>query len=307
MEASKCPKCGDEPHFVDQLEKWYCYGCNSYVEEEEHHVCEGHTNAPPIEAKATEIAKELKALDEDDQPTCSVCGATLEKIQDGKLFCSVCESSPEAPAVGDVKPTTTHNEAQAILDSIIVATPVEPLPKPAPIPEPEVRKEPSVEIKMCSVCGQPLKYIEKYQRHYCYGCRKYSPKEASEKKPEPAEPEPPVMKNCPDCGKEMKFIDKYSEFYCHTCKKYPLRTQKKTTELKCPKCGDSLRFIEKYQRHYCMACKEYAPKGHGQGPTEKKICPCCNEQMRWVSEYNEWYCYKCKKYSLRPSKPVLLI
>jgi len=310
MEASKCPKCGDEPHFVDQLEKWYCYGCNSYVEEEEHHVEEDHLMAQPQEVKANEIAKELKALDDDGQPTCSVCGATLEKVQGGKLFCFVCECSPEepvTPVATEVKPALVPNEAQAILDSITVATPVEPLPKPVPVPEPEGRKEPAVDIKMCTVCGQPLKYIEKYQRHYCYGCRKYAPKESPDKQPAPAKPEAPAVKKCPDCGKELKFIDKYSEFYCHSCKKYPLRAQKKSNDLKCPKCGEPLRLIEKYSRHYCMACKEYAPKGYGQGPAEKKTCPCCNEQMRWVSEYNEWYCYKCKKYSLRPSKPVLLI
>jgi transposase len=311
MEASKCPKCGDEPHFVDQVEKWYCYGCNSYVEEEEHHVCEDHEKVPSVEAKATEIASELKALDEDDQPTCKVCGAALAKIQGDKLFCFVCESSPEAPAApapaADVKPVLVHNEAQAILDSITVPTPVEPTPTPAPTPEPEVKKEPAVEIKMCPACGQPLKYIEKYQRHYCYGCRKYASKETPEKKPEPEKPVLPTVKKCPDCGHELKFIEKYSEHYCHTCKKYPLRVQKRSGELKCPKCAETLRYIEKYQRHYCMACKEYAPKGHGQGPAEKKVCPFCNEQMRWISEYNEWYCYKCKKYSLRPSKPVLLI
>jgi predicted RNA-binding Zn-ribbon protein involved in translation (DUF1610 family)/uncharacterized Zn finger protein (UPF0148 family) len=314
MEASKCPKCGDEPHFVEQVEKWYCYGCNSYVEEEEHHAEEDHANAQPQETNVNGIAEELKSLEDEDGPTCEKCGASLEKIQDGKLFCFVCESSPEEPKITPVvevkpepKPEPKQNEAQALLDSITVATPVEPLPVPAPVAEPEIKKEPVPEVKMCSACGQPLKYIEKYQRHYCYGCRKYASREGVDRPLAPAKPETPATKHCPDCGKELKYVDKYSEFYCYTCKKYPLRAQKKPQDLKCPKCGEPLRFIEKYSRHYCMACKEYAPKGNGQGPSEKKVCPSCNEQMKFVSEYNEWYCYKCKKYSLRPNKPVLLI
>jgi len=310
MEASKCPKCGDEPHFVEQVEKWYCYGCNSYVEDEEHCATEDSEKTPTPEVKANDIADELKALEEEDGPICKKCGATLEKVQDGKMYCFICECSPDEPVaepVVEVKPEPKQNEAQVLIDSITVATPVEPLSEAVPAPEPERKIELALEIRMCPTCGQPLKYIEKYQRHYCYGCRKYAPRDGLEKQTAPVKPEAPATKHCPDCGKELKYVDKYSEFYCHTCKKYPLRAQKKHQGFKCPKCGEPLRFIEKYSRYYCMACKEYAPKGFGNGPSEKKICPCCNERMRFVSEYNEWYCYKCKKYSLRPSKPVLLI
>jgi len=310
MEASKCPKCGGEPHFVEQVEKWYCYGCNSYVEEDEHHADETHAITQPQEAKANEIAEELKALEDEDGPTCKKCGASLEKIQGGKLFCFICECSPEEPStprVAEVKPEPNRNEAQALLDSITVATPIEPLPELTPVPEPESKKEPAPDIKMCPSCRQPLKYIEKYQRHYCYGCRKYAPKEDLGKQRASPKSGPPLAKKCPDCGKKLKYVDKYSDFYCYTCKKYPLRTRKKPQELECPKCGEPLKFIEKYSRHYCMKCKEYAPKRCSDGPGEKKICPSCNEQMRFVPEYSEWYCYRCKKYSLRPSKPVLLI
>ena len=309
MEASKCPKCGDEPHFVEQIEKWYCYGCNSYIEEEGHHIgCES-ADAKPHEAEANEIAEELRSLEEDDLPTCKKCGATLETMQDGKLVCTICECPQDIqlpPSGADEKSDSKQNEAQALLDSITVATPVEPHPEPLAVESVE-RKEPHPEIKMCPSCGQPLKYIEKYKRHYCYGCRKYASKEVLDKTAVVAKPEPPATKKCPDCGKELSYVEKYSEFYCHSCKKYPLRVQKKPHDLKCPKCGGQLRLIEKYSRHYCIACKEYAPKGHGDGPSEKKACPRCKEQMKYVSEYNEWYCYKCKKYSLRPNKPALLV
>jgi len=31
--------------------------------------------------------------------------------------------------------------------------------------------------RLCANCGKPLEYIPEYQRHYCYGCGEYAPKE----------------------------------------------------------------------------------------------------------------------------------
>jgi predicted RNA-binding Zn-ribbon protein involved in translation (DUF1610 family) len=331
MEASKCPKCGDEPHYVETVEKWYCYGCNSYIEDEEHHHEEaGHTDSVP-EEHAQEIAEELRSLEEEDAQICKKCGAELEHIKDGKLYCYICEAYPEEIKEGpeeepktepkvDAKKDEPVNDAKALLDSIpepaAISMTIAPVldekqePVTMVIPEQMVQKQ--AEIKMCSTCGQPLKWIEKYQRNYCYGCRKYAAKEIL------ANPEPLMKhddnghKRCPDCSGELKFIEKYNEFYCFSCKKYPLREKKGTVRANkpdadsCPKCGGSLKYIEKYQRHYCNSCKEYAPKSNGQTPAEKKVCPSCSSEMKYVAEYNEWYCYKCKKYSLRPAKPVLL-
>jgi len=348
MEASKCPKCGEEPSFLEHLEKWYCYGCNSYVDEE-HPVEQAHADEPVLEKKAAEIAQELKSLEDEDLPTCTKCGATMEEIKDGKLYCFICESYPSENPSQPIE-TPEPNEAQSLLDqaggpsveesaSEIVEPVVEvkwevedqapkeePVKEIPPIQRPEPAKEKAPEIKMCSACEQPMKWIDKYQRYYCYGCRKYAPKEGAEKHmPVPALA--PVAqakhvehdhKECPECNKELKFIEKYCEYYCYSCKKYPLREKKKAAEQKpapskpdirsCPKCGDPLKFIEKYQRHYCYTCKEYAPKGTGgDGNGEKKECPVCHESMKFVSEYNEWYCLKCKKYSLRPAKPMMLV
>jgi len=331
MEASKCPKCGDEPEFLEHVDKWYCFGCNTYVEDEVHEHEEAPTSKEPVPAHedhATAIESELKALEGDHKDTCASCGAVLEVIGDGKKFCFVCESYP-----GELGPKTEHvpNEAQALIDAVSkpVETPAEeikPVPeivevKPAPTPPPEKPKEISeaparpkaAAIKMCQVCGQPLKFIEKYQRHYCYGCRKYAPREAPAMPAAAPKKAEPGAKKCPECGGSLKLIEKYNEHYCYVCKKYPFHKKKadvpaKPKELCCRKCGGQLKFIEKYQRHYCFECKEYAPKGSGADSHghEKKKCPACDEEMKFVSEYNEWYCYKCKKYSLRPSKPVLL-
>jgi len=342
MEASKCPKCGEEPHFLEHIEKWYCYGCNSYIDDGVEHVCEAEEKK---EECAEAIKKELKALEEEPKLECRNCGAQLEGIKDGKLFCLVCETYEDGTPVGPKEAPKDANDSQKLLDSVLA----EPAPKPAspepvkeepkaepppaieePVvvatePVPEAAREEIPEVRMCPTCEQATKWIEKYQRHYCYSCRKYVVKEAQAKPPEAA-PAPKSAKTCPGCGGELKFIDKYSEYYCFACKKYPLREArraeakkapepaaeppKKASALACPKCKGSLRWIEKYSRHYCDGCKEYAPKGYGgsaAGQGDKKVCPLCKGQMKFIAEYNEWYCYKCKKYSLRPGKPVLLI
>ena len=340
MEASKCPKCGEEPQFIEHIEKWYCYGCNTYVEDEAEHVCASEETK---EQCASEIRHELQTLEtEESKLECRNCGAELEDLKDGRLFCFVCETyqdevhgpKEEAKSVEnpiEEKPTPV-NEAQQLLETatppLVAPTPemkLEPVIEvhtPEPIvdrveesvvkPQSEPKPEPLVEtppaVKMCPTCSQPLKWIDKYQRSYCYSCRKYASKEVK------VEPAAPGKKLCPGCSGELKFVEKYSEWYCYTCKRYPLTVQKKAEEptpqaLVCPKCKGTVKWIDKYSRYYCEKCKQYAPKGFGGVPAdagEKKQCPSCDETMKFVPEYNEWYCYKCKKYSLRPSKPVLL-
>jgi ribosomal protein S27AE len=304
MEASKCPKCGEEPSYLEHIEKWYCYECNSYldgdVEDEETSAESDENTEEPVQANA-----------ESARCTCKTCGAEMEEDEEGHASCAVCAKEET------VESAPHKNEAQNLLDEVVAEASQAPAHEPAPMPEPErveveiTRTE--VSVRTCPICGKPLKFIEKYQRHYCYGCKKYAPKERVEAAPAGAGPS--ERKTCPDCGRELKFIEKYKEHYCYTCKRYPLVKKKSQGTAingppKCPGCGKELKYIEKYQRHYCYACKKYAPKGTGgavaKQAAEEKTCPICKGQMKFVSEYNEWYCYKCKKYSLRPNKPVLL-
>jgi predicted RNA-binding Zn-ribbon protein involved in translation (DUF1610 family) len=325
MEASKCPKCGEEPCYLEHVEKWYCYGCNAYVEEDEKdHVCAPeHVHTEECQ-KA--IADEIKSLEhEEPKAECKKCGAELQGLKDGKLFCFVCETyQDEVQPPPETKPQM--NEAQALLDlakppeepkPAPLAEEAKPVPEPAPAPIPAPVAVPKVEhlpdIRSCPSCGQPLKFIEKYSRYYCYGCRKYAPREDVPKPSPPAHAKATAPKACPDCGGELKFVDKYSEYYCYKCKKYPFHIKAKAGTQKahvCHKCGQELKWIEKYQRHYCLRCKEYAPKAQSQShghPPQAKVCPACKGSMKFIPEYNEWYCYGCKRYSLRPSKPVLLM
>jgi ribosomal protein S27AE len=300
MAASKCPKCGEKPSFVHHIEKWYCYECNSYVDGTGEHPGKGAAAEEPVKAEAAAPAAEVPA----------------HKHEDFKDYSDDNEAETAAePAAKDAGPAPKAVKAEA-------------KPAPVAVEAPQAAKaEPG--IRMCPTCGQPLKWIEKYKRHYCYGCKKYAAKEDKPKE-EPKAAPAAEMKTCPECHGVLKYVDKYSEWYCYKCKKYPLR-KKKSEEPKpvvsapapvvpesakapmkepaeepakgvkaCPKCGKPLKYIEKYERDYCYECKTYAPK-------EAKTCPICNEAMKFVPQYNEWYCYKCKKYSLRPSKPVLLL
>jgi predicted RNA-binding Zn-ribbon protein involved in translation (DUF1610 family) len=84
-----------------------------------------------------------------------------------------------------------------------------------------------IEIRMCPDCGKPLKWIEKYARHYCYSCRKYLPRQRKIKDAL-LEHNADLDKTCPSCGQETSFNEKYSHYYCAKCKSYPfvrLRTR----------------------------------------------------------------------------------
>ncbi len=364
MEASKCPKCGDEPLFIEHLSKWYCYGCNSYVDDEKHECPPEH-----VHGGALPIEEGLKALEHEETASeCKNCGAKLQDLKDGQLYCYVCETYQDQPAgqtqaaetsrepqseakqesrsiahesqqlldeiaspekfVGGPEPVETSPAPQAMETKIEVAMPViinveEAAPKEQPQLEAETPapKAPEIKVRMCTTCGQPLKYIDKYSRYYCYACKKYAPRE-DPARASVAAPAPKATKDCPDCGKPLKFVEKYTEWYCYECKKYPLRERARAVAAAkpkpasdaptCPTCGDPLKFVPQYSRHYCYKCKKYAPKGAVQkvapveAKAEEKKCPVCHESMKYVTEYNEWYCYKCRKYSLRPVKPILL-
>ncbi len=79
-----------------------------------------------------------------------------------------------------------------------------------------------MEIAMCGKCGKPLKWIERYERHYCYQCKKYVPKRHKDGNETVARIQDSPPRICPVCGGEMNHIEKFDEYYCEACKKYPL-------------------------------------------------------------------------------------
>lgn len=104
----------------------------------------------------------------------------------------------------------------------------------------------------CSTCGRELAYIAQYDRHYCYSCRAYAPKD---------------MKPCPTCGRALVYVPQYQRHYCYGCQEYkqpvqlstPAQAQAARAGNPCPTCGRELTYIQQYNRHYCYSCKAYAP------------------------------------------------
>jgi len=79
------------------------------------------------------------------------------------------------------------------------------------------------DIRMCPTCGGPLKWIEKYSKHYCYRCKRYAPVRRTVKLPVSMSAAPPLDEHiCPRCRNELQFVHKYSEYYCDKCDRYPM-------------------------------------------------------------------------------------
>ena len=75
-------------------------------------------------------------------------------------------------------------------------------------------------IRMCSTCGRPLKWVEKYGRYYCYSCKKYTPIKRRVK-PLTVDTLMEDYMKCPKCSRRLRYVHWYSELYCDRCRKYP--------------------------------------------------------------------------------------
>lgn len=79
------------------------------------------------------------------------------------------------------------------------------------------------EMRLCSTCGKPLKWIEKYSMHYCYICRKYTqPKRRMKLRSRQPGSFPSDETRCPRCSEPLRYSHSYSEFYCEKCERYPM-------------------------------------------------------------------------------------
>lgn len=85
------------------------------------------------------------------------------------------------------------------------------------------KPETMMDIRMCPWCGTPLKWVDRYSRHYCYKCKKYAPVRRTVRLPMSTTGVLPLDEmRCPKCQHDLKFVHKYSEFYCDKCKRYPM-------------------------------------------------------------------------------------
>ncbi|MBA3045042.1 MAG: hypothetical protein KKH41_05625 [Candidatus Thermoplasmatota archaeon] len=76
--------------------------------------------------------------------------------------------------------TSTKLMNQFIPGMIIIENPAMAAPQATvqPAVQPPVAKSEKEDAMLCEHCEKPLEYIEEYQRHYCYSCKEYAPKDA---------------------------------------------------------------------------------------------------------------------------------
>lgn len=94
--------------------------------------------------------------------------------------------------------------------------------------ERDVRIISRTEIRMCPKCGMPLKWIEKYARHYCYKCKKYAPTLRTMKRRAKGSHTRSEKVECPLCGNDLDLEEGVGEHYCKNCMRYPLVEQRLT-------------------------------------------------------------------------------
>ena len=308
-----CPSCGDTTAPVRDTENYYCYACEQYFTKGGKMVEQNEEEAA-AETKAAEV--EVKATVEETKPAEEVKPAVVVEIKPAavEIKPAVVETKPAAAETKPVEVKEVRAEREETKTELTVE-------ESMILDLLEGTKESRDDKKICPSCGLALTYVQKYDRWYCYTCRKYASKEASEGE-EKKEEEEAMM--CSECGSKAEYIDKYDRWYCRTCKRY-LPTAKPAAEAKvekeaeevsdgtaplCAQCGKPTTWIANYERYYCYPCKKYTPKGTAPAKTAAEAakpltppkaagpaCATCGRPTSWIAKYNRYYCYHCQKYA----------
>jgi ribosomal protein S27AE len=311
-----CPSCGDTTAPVKDSDSYYCYACEQYftkggkvLEEKE----EAAEETKPAEVEAKAVIEEAKPAAEEKPVVVEVKPAVVETKP------AVAETKPaEAKEIRAERAAEIEKRGEMKSELTVEETMILNLL--------EGNKEEKEDKRICPSCGLALTYVQKYDRWYCYTCRKYANKEASEE----GEEEEKEAMLCSECGGKAEYIEKYDRWYCRSCKRY-LPTVKAAAAAKeakaekeeaeetadgsaplCAQCGKPTTWIANYERYYCYPCKKYAPKGAAApakaaaaeeakpltpGKPAGPACATCGRPTSWIAKYNRYYCYHCQKYA----------
>lgn len=181
--VESCPNCTWPLTYLDTLHTFYCYNCETYVDEQGRVEAkleakpEGRPEAPavapaPIPAAPTgpeavppklqipppeaELEAAMAAARPAPRP-CANCGGPLTYVQKyERYYCYTCG---------------------------VYSEPAGTVAKPVPAGE-------ALPRRFCPTCGGSLEYIEKYDRWWCHTCKAYAPREPGEKRHVPGAPVP---------------------------------------------------------------------------------------------------------------------
>jgi ribosomal protein S27AE/uncharacterized protein (UPF0332 family) len=247
-----CPKCGGEPSFVEQYDKYFCYTCNEYTEPEEKKAEEpkeeGDKACPKCDGDATYV-------EQYDKYFCYTCN---EYVVPKEKEAGVKEEAVVKSASAKVCPTCsgepTFVEQYNRYFCYTCNEYVEPVEGKA-----EEKAAPKAEVaKVCPKCeGEPT-YVEQYDKYFCYTCNEYvQPKEGkAEVKTQPAAVK--AEKVCPKCEGEPTYVEQYKKYFCYTCNEYVVPKDKAAASKNaCPTCGQEATYVDQYKRYYCYTCNNY--------------------------------------------------
>jgi len=343
-EGAKCPKCDSDLHHVEKVDQHYCFSCETYYDEKD------VVRRKPKEQPKPVVAEEKKEEEEAVRPKgipCPACGDMTAPVRDSEnYYCYTCE---EFYTKGGKKVEKSEKKTEEKVEEKAEASDIvdisEKREEKIEEKKQDIRTESAFaeeeskltaeetmildilegnkgkkadDRKVCPSCGLALTYVQKYDRWYCYTCRKYAATEPSAIKEEKEGEE--GMK-CAYCGSDAEYVQKYDRYYCRTCKKYlpaerPAKGKEEAEDAStpplCSQCGKPTTWIPAYERHYCYPCKKYAPKTSTSRaeakPTEEApkkeqtakprgpACENCGQPTTWIEKYERHYCYPCKKY-----------
>ena len=301
-EANKCPKCDSELHHVEKLGEHYCFSCETYYPQNE--VDKAKAKAQEEAAKKAQVVADA-GKEERAKPKgipCPSCGDMTAPVKDSdSYYCYSCEKyytkggkvveekaedAPKTAAV-EVKPVEVEKEEKAEVASLAPKAEIASVRRKTDDFKIELTADESIILdllegnktkedkRVCPTCGLALTYVQKYDRWYCYTCRKYATKGA----PSEEEKSEEAMK-CSDCGGDADYILKYDRWYCKSCKKYlpagvkedkkaaVAAVEEEAAQPLCAVCGKPTTWVATYERYYCYPCKKYHPKA-GEKAVEK--------------------------------------
>jgi len=184
--AESCPNCTWPLTYLDTLRKFYCYNCETYVDESGR-VEAGPERALPTPAPApAAVASELVPSEAPAAPEAPKLPAGPPAEAELEAAFAAAKPAPKPCAVcGGPLTYVAKYERYYCYACGTYSEPAGTVLKPVPAAEPLPRR-------FCPTCGGSLEYIEKYDRWWCHTCRAYAPREPGEKRHVPGAPAVPA-------------------------------------------------------------------------------------------------------------------
>jgi predicted RNA-binding Zn-ribbon protein involved in translation (DUF1610 family) len=339
-EVAKCPKCESDLHHVEKVGQHYCFSCETYYGQEELEKARARID----QAKASQENAPAQATPEKKgKPKgipCPSCGDMTAPVKDeDHFYCYACQeyytrdgkivaddADSSVTIVEEKKAVAVEEKAEKTEETSAKEEKTDLGAEENMILDLIESGKKKEEKRACQNCGQPLTYVKKYDRYYCYSCRKYETKSDAAATKEKEEEE---EVKCSYCGGDAEYIQKYDRYYCRSCKRYlpsekdakeGVKEAKEAKEAKeeggetqplCSNCGKPTTYISKYDRFYCYPCKKYVPKEgaaeskeKGAAPKRAKSakgpgpnCESCGQPTSWIASYERYYCFHCQKYA----------